>query len=231
MIQTSKHLNFIKKIHPLACLPGGALLIIASGRLAHAIIAAGALVWVYCLSSLLINTGTKIFPRRGKSELFAFISSFMAAVYLLLLWLFSPFVALEAFFISSLVPMLYMASDLPKNFGNDVKPRDINIKRYRKHRRLKTLNIGHTISVSVFDALASGVMILLFALIREPLGYLSLSLPGGQSGIVLLFSFESNQFLPVYLIASSCGALLLLGYFLGLYRHIKIVRAAKENKE
>ncbi len=67
-----------------------------------------------------------------------------------------------------------------------------------------------------------------FALIREPLGFLSLSLPGGAQGIILLFSFEKEAFLPIHVIASSSGALLLLGYGIGLYRYFRSVNAPKE---
>ena len=68
-----------------------------------------------------------------------------------------------------------------------------------------------------------------FALIREPLGFLSLSLPGGAHGSVLLFSFNMKSFLPIQLIASSGGALLLLGYFWGLYKFMNKVQEGDKN--
>ena len=52
---------------PLASLCGGALFIIASARLAYALIAAAALLWVYGLSALTARPCSRIIPGRGKS--------------------------------------------------------------------------------------------------------------------------------------------------------------------
>jgi hypothetical protein len=46
-----------------------------------------------------------------------------------------------------------------------------------------------------------------------------------------LFSFSTESFLPIHVIASSCGALLLLGYLLGLYRYLKIKYTPREDKD
>ncbi|MCL2270478.1 MAG: hypothetical protein FWC24_03940 [Treponema sp.] len=184
-----------------ACLSGVALLIMASDRLAHAITVVGALVWIYCLSALAAHAGARFFPRRGRIALLAFLTSFIAGVYLLLLWILSPLCAMESFFVISIIPVFYMLSDI--------------------FRQLQKMSIKETVVASFTEALILGALIVAIALIREPLGFLSLSLPGGSRGIVLLFSFSTESFLPVHLLASSCGALLLLGYFLGLYRHLK----------
>ncbi|MCL2128108.1 MAG: hypothetical protein FWH38_07635 [Treponema sp.] len=186
---------------PLACFSGAGLLITASDRLAHAITAFGALIWVFCLLALAAHFGVKIFPRRGRSVLLVFLASFIAGIFLFLLWLLSPLCAMESFFTVSLVPLFCMVSGI--------------------YKRLETLSLADTLFVSFSEALVLGILIIIFALIREPIGFLSLSLPGGAQGIVLLFSFETESFLPVRLVAGSSGALLLLGYILGLYRYIK----------
>jgi hypothetical protein len=77
------------------------------------------------------------------------------------------------------------------------------------------------------EAAVTGALIVILSIIREPLGFLSLSLPGGQHGIIRL-SFESGSFLPIRIIASSAGALLLLGYGVGLYRYMRSREAPKE---
>jgi hypothetical protein len=192
---------FRSKASPLACLSGAALLIIASDRLAHAILVTGALVWAYCLSSLIAYFGAKIFPRRGRTILLAFICSCVSGFYLLLLWMLSPLCAMEVFFVISLIPMFCMVSDVFKH--------------------LETLDLYDTFLASFSEALVLGVLIVIFALIREPIGFLSLSLPGGARGIVLLFSVNMESFLPLCIVTGSSGALLLLGYFLGLYRHFR----------
>ena len=200
--------RLFNKISPAAVLTGGGLLIIASGRLAHAVVVAGALAWVYGLTSLVIYTAAKIFPRHGRTTLISFLASFMAGCYLFILWLLSPLCALESFFAVSLIPVFFMASGVPGRFD----------------ARSGALNSGALDSAadsffsSFCEALSLGVLLMALALIREPLGFLSLSLPGGAYGSVLLFSFNAESFLPIQLIASSGGALLLLGYFWALYR-------------
>jgi hypothetical protein len=194
-----------------ACLSGAALLIMASDRLAHAIAATFALVWVYCLSVLTAHSGARFFPRRGRTAILVFLTSFFAGAYLLLLWLFSPLCALETFFVISIIPMFCIFSEI---FG-----------------RLETFTLNEALSSSASESLLLGALTVSFALIREPLGYASLSLPGGARGIVLLFSFDSESFFPVHLIAYSSGALLLLGYFFGLYRYIKTRNTPQEGKD
>jgi len=196
---------------PMACLSGAALLIMASDRLAHAIIATGALVWVYGFSSLTAHAAVKVLPRQGRTVLLAFLASFFAGTYLLLLWILSPLCALESFFVISLIPLFCMVSGIFKQLG--------------------TMMAEDALVESCSEALILGALIIIFALIREPFGFLSLSLPGGAQGIILLFSFKTESFLPVHLIASSAGALILLGYFLGLYRHFRVKYGMREGQD
>jgi Na+-translocating ferredoxin:NAD+ oxidoreductase RnfE subunit len=194
-----------------AFLSGAALLIMASDRLAHAIAATIALVWVYCFSVLTAHSGARFFPRRGRTAILVFLTSFFAGAYLLLLWLFSPLCALETFLIISIIPMFCIFS--------------------RIFERLETFTLKEALSSSASESLLLGALTVSFALIREPLGYASLSLPGGARGIVLLFSFDSESFFPIHLIAYSSGALLLLGYFLGLYRYFRTRNTPQEGKD
>jgi len=195
---------------PLACLSGAALLIMASDRLAHAITAAGALVWVYCFSSLAAHIGAQAFPRQGRTVLLAFLTSFFAGIYLLLIWILSPLCAIESFFVISIIPLFCMVSGIFKQ--SEIKlVEDVFVE-------------------SCSEALILGALIVIFALIREPFGFLSLSLPGGVQGIILLFSFKTESFLPVRLIAGSAGALLLLGYFLGLYGYFSTQYGLREGR-
>jgi len=187
-------------LSPFAYLSGGALLIMASDRLAHAITALVALVWVYCLSSLAVFGGARFFPRRGRSVLFAFLASFVAGLYLLLLSIIFPLGALQMFFVVAFVPMLCAGSGIC--------------------RRLENKSLVQVLRLSVAEALVAGVLIVILSLIREPLGFRSLSLPGGAQGIMLLHPFGEESPLFLRLLSGSFGALLLLGYLLGMYRHI-----------
>ena len=204
-----RHL-ILGKNFPLVSLSGGAILIMASDRLAHALVVTGALVWVFCLSSLAVFAGVRFFPRRGRFALLAFLTSFISGIYFLLLWIVSPFCALQTFFVFPFISMLCVSSEIFKHF--------------EKH------NIKDTLFDSVSRALVHGALIVIFSLIREPLGFSSLSLPGGAQGIIMIFSSNGQLFLPFRLIASSSGALLLLGYLIGLYRHLKNIYSPEENR-
>jgi hypothetical protein len=210
MTGISRCLVLIRKISPAAVLPGCCLLIIASGRLSHALTAAGALVWVYGLTTLVIYAAAKFFPRHGRTILISFLASFMTAFYLFILWLISPVCALESFFAVSLIPVFYISSGESKRFNALSGALDSGV----------LDSAEDSFFSSFFEALSLGVLLLAFAIIREPLGFVSLSLPGGLQGSVMLFSFNMESFLPVQLIGSSAGALILLGYFWALYKHI-----------
>ena len=185
----------------VAWFSGGALLIMASDRLAHAIIALVALVWVYCLSILAVHAGARIFPRQGRAALLVLLVSFIASVFIFLLWLLFPLCALKMFFIISLIPVICLGSGI--------------------FERVDSLSLVEKTFASFSEAMMLGILLIIFSFIREPIGFLSLSLPGTAQGLFLLFSFESESFLPIHLVASSSGALLLLGYFFGLYRILK----------
>jgi len=188
-------------LSPFAYLSGGALLIIASDRLAHALTALVALVWVYCLSSLATFGGSRFFPAKGRSLIFAFLATFVAGLFLLLLWMLFPLGALQTFFVVSFVPMLCAGSGI--------------------HRRLEDKSLAQVLRLSAVEAVVAGVLIVILALIREPLGFRSLSLPGGAQGIMLFHPFGEESAFFLRLLSSSFGALLLLGYVMGLYRHVR----------
>jgi len=214
MTGISRCLALLRKTSPATILPGCGLLIIASGRLSHALTVVGALVWVYGLTTLVIYTAVRFFPRHGRTILISFLASFMAAVYLFVLWLFSPLCALESFFPVSLVPVFYMSSGASKSFNA---------------RGGALYSAEDSLYSSFIDALSLGVLLLAFAVIREPLGFVSLSLPGGLQGSVMLFSFNMESFLPVQLVASSGGTLLLIGYFWALYKRMNNNRNGDKN--
>lgn len=187
-------------VSAFACLPGGALLVAASDRLSHALLAAVALAWVYCLSCVAAFYGGRFFPARGGRVLFAFISSFAAAMYLLALSLALPLAALQVFFAVSLVCVLCAASGI--------------------QNRLSGLSLSGVLRLSLQESLAAGLLVILIAVIREPVGFGSISLPGGAGGIIVFYPFGSDPGFNLRLLSASSGALLLIGYLLGVYRYM-----------
>jgi hypothetical protein len=129
-------------------------------------------------------------------------------------WLLCPFAILEVFLPLSLVP-LYCA-------GSGVFTRVLGG---------NYTDITDAVSESAVEAGILAGMVIIISLIREPLGYCSLSLPGTYRGMVTLFSFKGGTFFPVRIIASSAGALLLAGYISGLYRYFRNIYAPSEGEE
>jgi len=188
-------------LSPFVFLPGGALLVVASDRLAHALVVLAALVWVYCLCALAVFGASRFFPVRGRAVLFAFLASFAAGLYLALLWMLFPLGALQTFFAVSFVPMLCAGSGLGS--------------------RLEGKTLPAALRLSLAEALVAGVLVVIIAVIREPFGFRSLSLPGGPHGIIAFHPFGEESALFLRLLSGSSGAFLLLGYILGLYRHAR----------
>jgi hypothetical protein len=195
---------------PLVCLTGGGLLVMASGRLAYALVTAAALIWTYSLSALAFFPSRRFFPDRGKKLVLVFLSAFTGSIFLLLLSLVSPVLGLETFFLVSLTPLLCVDSGLFDRLDSQ-RPEEVVFRAFG-------------------EAAVLGGVIIAFSLIREPLGYFSLSLPGGAQGIVMIYSAERETFLPIHIIASSAGSLLLLGYGVSLYRYFRNRQVSSEER-
>jgi Na+-transporting NADH:ubiquinone oxidoreductase subunit NqrD len=193
-------------IFSLAC---AGLAIMASSRLSFAITVALSLVWVYALTSLIVALARPILPKPGKTVVLIFLSSFIGSIFLFLLWFVSPFLVMDGLYLVILVPCCFVGSDTFKSLE------------------------GSNLIEALFGALReagmlSGVIIGL-ALIREPLGFYSLSLPGGPQGIIELFNApDEASFLPIRILSTSAGALLLLGYLMAILLTIKRRYSSKE---
>ncbi|MDR2181980.1 MAG: hypothetical protein LBN92_04790 [Treponema sp.] len=179
---------------PLTSLTGAGLMVIASGRVASALICAAALVWVYCFTVFAGKLGGAWFPRRGRDLTLLFLSALAAGLFMILLWVFDPVLSLESAFFIFLVPVVCTASGIYGRAADD--------------------DILEALSQALTEALVSGVLLLALALVREPLGYGSLSLPG--LGLVRFFREE-----PLRIFQAASGALILLGYGTALYRYFR----------
>jgi hypothetical protein len=190
---------FDSSFAPLSC---ASLLLIASGRLAFAIVAVVGLVWVYVLTALIISTAKPLLPKTGRNIVAVFLTGFIAGVYLFLLWFVSPFLTMGSLYIALFIPCCFIKSNTFKN--------------------IESAPVVNIISYATRDALMIGIPIIGISLIREPLGFKSLSFPGGEQGIVELFGDSNeNDFLPIRLLAGSSGAFLLLGYITALFTSMK----------
>ncbi|MDR2630832.1 MAG: hypothetical protein LBC60_07920 [Spirochaetaceae bacterium] len=183
---------------PLSSLTDMVFLIIASGRTAFALIALGALVWVYGMTVIGISLGKPIIPQKGKKILHVFLSAFFGSLYLMILNFLNPLLALECTLFVILAPVSCISSEI------------IN--------RVESMEPEDALAKTLLEALALGILIVALALIREPFGFGSLSIPGGTLGIIELFNRDTGGIIPLRIVSSSSGAFLLLGYGMALFR-------------
>jgi len=205
---------FWDSLSPLGGLTAMGILIMASARLSWAIIVSGCLLFVYGITVfsfvfLINNTGKKIFPQNGRKTLFICFASFWGCIYVFLIWLFSPFAALETFLVMMLVPLYCASSGIAEKICFP--------------QEKSSLDIFEFVSESVTDAAVISVILIAFSIIREPLAYCSLSLPGTFRGMIMIFKFNENSFLPIRLFVSSAGALILMGYILFIFQLSKSI--------
>ena len=179
---------------PLASLTGIVLLIIASGRISFALICTLALVWVYVFVMFAAKLGGSFFPKWGRQAVLLFISALSAGIFLILLWIFNPVLALESSFFIFLVPAVFTASGLCN--------------------RALDYDLLEVLSQALAEALILGILIIGLSLIREPLGFGSISIPGFD---IIRFAREE----PLHFLQASSGALILLGYGIAVYRYFR----------
>ncbi|MDR2942508.1 MAG: hypothetical protein LBV17_07960 [Treponema sp.] len=204
--------SFWGSLSPLGGLSGAGLLVMASARLSWAVIIAGSLFWVYGLATsvfafLCYEINPRFFPAQGRGFVFTCIASFFGSIYLLLLCLLCPLASFEVFFLLLIVPLFCASSGI---FEQIVSPAE------NTHGDIIT-----DVSGALSQAAVLAGLIIAFSIIREPLSYCSLSLPGTAGGMVTIMYFKSNSFFPIGIFASSTGALLLLGYIICLYQYGK----------
>jgi hypothetical protein len=189
---------------PLSTLMNAGLMILATSRLAFALSAAGALVWVYTLMALVLGFAKPILPKKGLPVLHLMLAGFWGSLYMLLFQCVNPYLGMETTFLSLLCTLSCVGSGLC--------------------RRIEGLARREAVLKAVLEALALGGVLAALALLREPLGYGSLTFPGGPQGLIALFAPESSAsavYFPARILAGASGGLLLLGYVLALFRRFK----------
>jgi hypothetical protein len=186
---------------PLIAFSGAALLIIASSRIQAALLCALALLWVNMLTMLAAGALREIFPEKYAPAVLPFVSSFAALLFFFALFLAAPLAALESEFFVALCPVHLVVSGL--------------------YGRVKEYDTGEMVLQGAAEAALLGLLVLGMALVREPLGLGSMSLPGlGEvrfaDGPFALFRFSS-------------GALILLGYGVAVYRRFRRENTGEED--
>jgi len=187
---------------PLSTLTGAGLVILASSRFSYALICAGAIVWVYGLSALIFSGARNIMPNRGRMVILLFLSAFLCGFFMLFAGLLNPLLLLGTGFFLVLIPPCFLGSGFFEASESEY-PFEV-------------------FSRALFEAVVMAGLILALALVREPLGMGTLSVPGGVEGIVELFEAGgADAFVPARLLSVSAGGLLLLGYVTALFRYLR----------
>jgi hypothetical protein len=196
---------------PLVSLTNTVFLIIASVRTANALIAVGALLWVYGMTIIGIRLGKPIFPQKGQKILYVFLSALFGSFYLMILNFLNPLFALECTLFIVLSPAACIGSEI---IG-----------------RTESMEPEDALARALLEALVLGALALALALIREPLGFGSLSIPGGTFGIIELFNYDTGGSVSLRIISSSAGALVLLGYGVAFFQFYRKKVVAGEDGE
>lgn len=185
---------------PLSNLSGLGFILIASGRTAFALLGALAAVWTYAATVLTARSAAAVLPRFGRSFILTVLSCFYATLFHLVLSILSPVMAAEASLLILLLPALFMSSGL--------------------WRRVEASSIDGAVRRALAEALIIGSIMVALALVREPFGFGSISVPGPRGITELLGSpFAADS--AMRFVASSSGALVLLGYLAALFRSLK----------
>ncbi|MDR2795109.1 MAG: hypothetical protein LBB47_00180 [Spirochaetaceae bacterium] len=185
---------------PISSMSGTALFIIAGSRLSFAISAAGALLWVFIISAF-VNTARRGIASKVRNRMFnVILSSFSGSLYFFLLYLLNPLLAVETCFICALAPVFFAGSKFCS--------------------LIETSPADAVFQEALYEPLSLAGLTLGFSLIREPLGFATLSIPGGKRGIIELFNTQGGYSYPVQMISSSTGALFLLAYIIVISRYI-----------
>ena len=187
---------------PLSALSGTALIILASSRFAFAVICTGTLIWVFGLSTLVFSGARKIMPAKGRKIILLFISTFLCGLFMLLISFLNPLLIIGSAFFLILVPPCCLSTGF--------------------FEAAESVDAIDAFSRALLEAVTLAGIIIAVALIREPLGMGTISLPVGAQGVTELFdSTETNTLIPIRLFSVSAGGLLLLGYCMALYRYFK----------
>jgi signal transduction histidine kinase len=208
---------------PLTVLSATGLVVVASTRFAFALIAAVNLVVVYVLTILIAESlkrltfprqsGDKraLFPQENRKFVYVFLVNFAECVFFFVYYCIAPLLAMETLFIILFVPIFACSENISEKYA--------------------ALSPLLAVKRGFFESLSFGALIMAVALIREPLGYATLSLPGGTGGIIELFNKEGLFPFAIEIVSLSSGAFLLLGFITVLFRVLDRRKTERRTKQ
>jgi hypothetical protein len=197
---------------PLTTLSAAALLVVASSRLAFALIAMIDLTVVYLLTALISETLKRVrlfkhssheiwlLPKKNQKIVCLFLANFIGCAFFFALYCAFPLLAIETIFITLFVPIFVYIEEAGEKYAD--------------------VPLLHIVKNCFKDSAFLGILAIFIALIREPIGYATLSLPGGNGGIIELFNKDNSFPFTVEIISLSSGAFLIIGFIMTMFRII-----------
>ncbi len=194
---------------PLMSLTGLALIVSASSRLSFSITVSLLLVGIYAVTLLVIQVCKSIIPEKFKTVIVIMAVTFISSLLYLLITLISPVSALELYFMVFLIPVTFLSSNIVK--------------------RVERLSQAEGILQGIKEALTLGLIIIAVSLIREPLGYGTLSIPIMDRTVNLLPDAIRDR-VAFQVFAASPGVFIIVAYLIGLMRLISRQGMGKEDQ-
>ena len=195
---------------PAFLIAASPLVVTGTSRLAFALISALSLLWVYGLSVAAVRVIRRFFPKKIFYNILSLLLfSIIGSLFLLIVEFINPVLGRETALLVFFAPVICFACGIGTR---------------TEEAPLKTAFVNTCV-----EALSIGLFLVFFALVREPLGYGALSLPGGARGVYELFRIRAAGF-PVHIIAGSAGALLLLGYIFLVFRMVRPQKGRAEEE-
>jgi hypothetical protein len=191
---------------PLSVLAAAGIIVITTVRTAYALLAAGNILWVFLAQTLILNLANPLLPKKSgqnalcRNFIGIFLAAFLSGLYLLLLFFLNPLAAVFCLLPSFLAAVLAVDSDISGRF----------IKMEPQEAFLRSLS----------EAIFWGILLIVFALVRECVGHFSISLPGGPYGIREFIFAKNAEPYAIHIMDSAGGALILFACLLALVRVI-----------
>jgi Na+-translocating ferredoxin:NAD+ oxidoreductase RnfE subunit len=152
---------------PLMSLTGIALIIASSSRLSSAILVFFVLAAIHIITLAIMYAGKPIIPEKYKTAITIMLVTFITSLFYLVVSMIHPVSAWELELVIFLIPITFLSSHL--------------------ERKDHQFSPGEEIMIGAKQSVILGGIIVVIALIREPLGYGTLSLP---------FSNKTMNFMP-----------------------------------
>ncbi len=191
-------------------LAGLALMIAASGRLSFSTAVSLIFAGIYAVTLLVMLFGKPIIPEKYETAIMIMTLTFISSLFYLILSMINPVSALKLYFIIFLIPVTFLSSRIEK--------------------RVNRLSPVEGIVLGLKEALGFGLIIIAISLIREPLGYGTLSVPfTGRT--VNLFSDAISEKFVLQVFAAPLGGFILTASLIALLRLVFRRPGAKTEAE